>query len=217
MATDPASPEPLLDRFAAGRGASRAFGPRALRTRQLLLDTTAALLHELPFHALSSALVTQRAGLSAAAFYRYFSDLGDAIVALTPRMAASVELIAAQVRAADWSATGAPASAAGVVAALAGFWEEHRPLYRVTDLLAEEDDARFLPVKAQTFGALTDAFTEVGHETDRGERRMVAAIVVTALVHTTLREGGFESAGVPADAMRATLAHAVALLVRDRR
>jgi AcrR family transcriptional regulator len=217
MVADTASAHGLLDRFAAGQGANRAFGPRALRTRQSLLDTTATLLRELPFHALSSALVSQRAGLSPAAFYRYFSDLGDAIVALTPRMAASVEVIAAQVRAADWSdAAGARDSAAEVVAALAGFWEVHRPLYRVTDLLAEEGDARFLPVKAQTFGALTDAFTDVAQERDPVDRRLVAGIVVTALVHTTLRESGFESAGVPAAAMRATLARAIALLVRDQ-
>src|SRR4051794_25223214 len=114
MVRSVATPE-LLDRFAAGRGTSRAFGPRALRTRQLLLDATAALVRELPFHALSSALAPQRAGLPPAAFYRYFSDLGDAIVALTPLMAASIEPIAADVRAADWSAAAAPASAAAVV------------------------------------------------------------------------------------------------------
>ena len=100
-------PDP--DRSPVGTGGvARAPGPRAMRTRVALLDTTASLLREVPFHQLTSAHVTQRAGLSPAAFYRYFADLADAIVELTARMGDSVHAIAELVRDADWAPSARP-------------------------------------------------------------------------------------------------------------
>ncbi len=103
MTAKPVTDPTPIDRLSARAGATRAPGPRAMRTRVALLDTTASLLREVPFHQLTSAHVTQRAGLSPAAFYRYFADLGDAIAELTARMGDSVHAIAELVRDADWT------------------------------------------------------------------------------------------------------------------
>lgn len=219
MAKSVIDPTPI-DRLSARAGTARAPGPRAMRTRVALLDTTASLLREVPFHLLTSAHVTQRAGLSPAAFYRYFADLGDAIAELTARMGDSVHAIAELVRDADWSPQRAPESARLVIAAMEQFWSEHRPLYRVTDLLAEEGDPRFTGVKARTFAELTDAFTHVarragGHRRAQLETRITAGIVVTTLIHTTAREVGFAEAGVPLDALRTTLARVVGNVVSE--
>ena len=92
---------------------------------------------------------------------------------------------------------------------------EHCPLYRVTDLLAEEGDPRFTRVKARTFVELTDSFMQVATG-DGGrapiERHVTAGIVVTTLIHTTIREAGFTEVGVPLDLLRTTLARVVAQL-----
>jgi AcrR family transcriptional regulator len=210
-----------IDRLSARAGTVRAPGPRAMRTRVALLETTASLLGEVPFHQLTSAHVTQHAGLSPAAFYRYFSDLGDAIAELTGRMGGSVNAIAELVRDADWSPERAFESARAVIAAMEQFWSEHRALYRVTDLLAEEGDPRFTGVKARTFAELTDAFAQIAHRTNGDQRRQLearvtAGIVVTALIHTTAREVGFAEAGVPLPALRETLARIVADVIRMR-
>jgi AcrR family transcriptional regulator len=218
MAKPVVTPTPI-DRLSARAGTARAPGPRAMRTRVALLDATAALLREVPFHQLTSAHVTQRAGLSAAAFYRYFADLGDAIAALTTRMAESVHAIAELVRDADWQPEVAPESALLVIAAMEQFWSEHRPLYRVTDLLAEEGDPRFTTVKARTFAELTDTFAQVARRANDDRRpqletRITAGIIVTTLIHTTAREVGFAEAGVPLAALRVTLARVVADVIR---
>lgn len=220
MTAKPAKDPTPIDRLSARAGMVRAPGPRAMRTRVALLDSTASLLRELPFHQLTSAHVTQRAGLSPAAFYRYFADLGDAIAELTARMGDSVHAIADLVRAADWSRERASESAQLVIAAMEQFWSAHRPLYRVTDLLAEEGDPRFTSVKARTFAELTDAFAQVtpGTGGDRRallETRITSGIVVTTLIHTTAREVGFAGAGVPLDALRATLARVVGDVVSE--
>jgi AcrR family transcriptional regulator len=212
MTAKPVTDQTAIDRFSARAGTVRAPGPRAMRTRVAILDSTASLLREVPFHLLTSAHVTQRAGLSPAAFYRYFADLGDAIAELTARMGDSVHTIAELVRDADWSRECASESAQLVIAAMEQFWSAHRPLYRVTDLLAEEGDPRFTSVKARTFAELTDAFAQVTQRPDGDrsatlETRITAGIVVTTLIHTTAREVGFAEAGVPLDALRATLAH----------
>jgi AcrR family transcriptional regulator len=217
VTTIPARRGPV-DRLSARAGTARAPGARALRTRQLLLEATHTLVREVPFHELTTAHVTQRAGLSPPAFYRYFADLGEAIAELTDRMAASIHVIAADVRAADWSPAAAMGSARAVIGALETFWSEHRALYRVTDLLAEEGDVRFAAVKAGTFVELTDAFADVlrrvgGRRRPAGQRRVTAGIVVTALIHTTAREVGFAQAGIPLDALRRDLARIVADVV----
>jgi AcrR family transcriptional regulator len=206
----------VVDRMSVRAGSARVPGARALRTRQRLLGAVDALIREIPFHQVTTAHVTQRAGLSPPAFYRYFADLGDAIVALTPRMAASVHGIAEIVRAGDWSRRNAASSVHPVTEALEAFWAEHRALYRVTELMAEEHDPRFTAVKAETFVELTDAFVAAaGRRPSRAPRseaatRASAAIVVTLLVHTTAREVGFAEAGIPLDALRADLARTVA-------
>jgi len=214
------APSPI-DRLSLSAGAARPPGPRAMRTRQALLDVTEALVREVPYRDLTSAHITQRAGLSAAAFYRYFADLGDAIAELTVRMGASIQAVADLVRHADWSNDQASDSALLVIGAMAEFWAEHRSLYRVTDLLAEEGDARFTPVKARTFAVLTDAFADVAFHRATApvaremETRVVAGIVVTTLIHTTMRETGFEEAGIPAAALRDNLSLVVARVIRD--
>jgi hypothetical protein len=118
------------------------------------------------------------------------------------------------VRVGDWSRRHAASSARPVITALEAFWSEHRALYRVTELMAEERDPRFTAVKAQTFVELTDAFVAAGAPRPT---RASAAIVVTLLVHTTAREVGFAEAGIPLDALRADLARTVADVLTRRR
>src|SRR4051794_13157051 len=199
MAAKPATDRTPIDRLSARAGMVRAPGPRAMRTRITILDSTAALLREIPFHQLTSAHITQRAGLSPAAFYRYFADIGDAIAELTARMGDSVQAIAELVRDADWSHDHASSSAQLVIGAMEQFWSEHRPLYRVTDLRAEEGALRSARVRARPFAEPPAAFARVTRRTSRAPRppletRVMAGIVVTTLIHTTAREVGFAEA-----------------------
>ena len=89
-----ARPVAPVDRFSAHAGAPRRPGARALQTRSRLLDATVGLLDELPYRELTSAVVTQRLGLSAPAFYRYFADINDALAECASTMRDNVRAIA---------------------------------------------------------------------------------------------------------------------------
>jgi len=206
-----------IDRLSARTGAPRRPGTRALQTRERLLAATVGLLDELPYRDLTSAIVTQRLGLSAPAFYRYFADINDALAACAHTMRDTVEQIAGIVANRVWSGDDAIDSALEVIAALALFWDRHRALYRVTDLLADEGDARFANIKQQTFEPLTGAFRAVMADVPGRDAVVAAGVVVASLLHVTARESGFVASGVASAAMRRHLADQVAVVVTGAR
>ena len=206
-----------VDRLSVSSGAPRRPGTRALQTRTRLLDATVDLLDEVPYRELTSAIVTQRLGLSPPAFYRYFADINDALAACATTMRDRVRDISTIVATLTWRKQAAVGSALQVIDALAAFWQQHRALYRVIDLLADEGDARFTEIKQHTFEPLTDAFTTVMADVAERDARVAAGVVVASLVHVTARESGFATSGVAPATLRRHLADQVALMVTGSR
>jgi AcrR family transcriptional regulator len=206
-----------MDRLSVRSGVPRRPGPRALKTRDRLLAVTADLLDEVSFRDLTSAIVTQRAGLSAPAFYRYFADINDALAACADSMAETVQELAAVVADRSWRKQHAIESALEVIDALAVFWQRHRSLYRVTDLLADEGEPRFAEIKRHIFEPLTQAFEAVMAEVPGRDSRVAAGVVVASVVHVTARESGFVAGGIGAEALRRHLADQVAVMVTGAR
>ena len=206
----PAAP---VDRVAARAGVARPPGARALRTRERLLECTRALIDEVPYRELTSAVVTQRLRLSPGSFYRYFGDINDAVLELTAAMRTTADDIAALVTAGEWSGPAAHETALVVIDAMAEFWNQHRALYRVTDLCADQGDERFGGVKAATFASLTAVITDVvasakerGAIGDDVEPFPAACVVVAMLIHTMARESAFGLAGVGRASLRTHVA-----------
>ena len=198
-----------VDRLAARAGAPRPPGTRALRTRSRLLSCTRELIDEVSYRDLTSALVTQRLGLSPSAFYRYFGGINDAILELTAAMRETADGIATLVAEGDWDDDEAAGTARAVIDAMAGFWTEHRALYRVTDLCADEGDERFGAVKADTFAGLTASIEKViarykraGRHPRRLDPYAAACVIVTMLIHTMAREPAYDAAGVAPASLR---------------
>jgi AcrR family transcriptional regulator len=190
-------------------------------TRERILLCVLQLVEELPYRELTTAQVTQRLGISASAFYRYFEDINGAILELTPRMGASAAAIAALVADGDWEGPAARDTALSIIDAMATWWSDHRTLYRVTDLCADEGDARFAEVKSATFASLTEALADVidGQvETNSREESFVTACVVVAmLIHTMGREKAFGLAGVRSESLRAQVAKVIVANVTGSR
>ena len=63
----------------------RELGPRALRTRQRLLDATAALLRERSILDISVVEIARHGDTSPATFYHYFRDVEEAALVLAER------------------------------------------------------------------------------------------------------------------------------------
>ena len=206
-----------VDRLSVSSGVPRRPGTRALQTRTRLLTATVDLLDEVPYRELTSAVVTQRLGLSPPAFYRYFADINDALAACATTMRDRVRDIATIVATLPWRKQAAVDSALRVIDALASFWQEQRALYRVIDLLADEGDARFSEIKQHTFEPLTDAFTAAMANVAGRDARVAAGVVVASLVHVTARESGFATSGIAPATLRRHLADQVALMVTGSR
>jgi len=215
-AETPESSAPV-DRLAARAGSPREPGPRAMLTRERILRCVLQLVEELPYRELTTAQVTQRLGISPSAFYRYFEDINGAILELTPGMRSAADAIAGLVAEGDWDGPGARDTALSIIDAMAGWWADHRPLYRVTDLCADEGDARFARVKAATFAGVTDTLADVidrHFETNSREESFVTACVVVAmLIHTMARETAFGLAGVRSESLRAQVAKVIVATV----
>jgi hypothetical protein len=121
--------------------------------------------------------------------------------------------IARLVEGSDWAGRGGREPALAVVDAMALFWSEHRALYRVTELCADEGDRRFADVKASTFAGLTAAveaaisrFKRAGAHDRKVDPYAAACVVVTMVIHTVARESAFEVAGVESRVLRSHLA-----------
>jgi AcrR family transcriptional regulator len=213
VVSDAAQP---IDRFSSRSGAPRAPGSRAMRTRERILDMTATLLREVRFKDLTTALVTQRLGLSPPAFYRYFADLNEALAECGEAMRSEVDALAAAVRDGSWRGRGATDAAARVVDEFVAFWSRHRALYRVIDLLADEGDARFIALRQHMFEPVTAALTTVTSDAGGRDPVITAGIVVATLVHVTAREPGFVASGIPRADLRRHLAQHVAGVVTGK-
>ncbi len=124
----------------------RLLGPRALRTRQRLLDATAQLLIERSVLDISVVEIARTAETSPATFYHYFKDAEEAALALArqavQKMPALLELIDE-----SWQGDAGLDTARAVVNAFMEHWEAHHAVLLVRNLSADKGDRRFQQVR----------------------------------------------------------------------
>lgn len=126
----------------------RPLGPRALHTRQRLLDATERLLEERSVRDISVVEIARKAGTSPATFYQYFKDVSDATLRLAEQaaeeMPAVLELIDG-----SWRGQRGLDTARAIVEAFVRHWDAHRAVLLVRNLAADEGDRRFTKVRRQ--------------------------------------------------------------------
>jgi AcrR family transcriptional regulator len=129
----------------------------------LILDATETLLADVPIGKLSVAQIIERAGVSRATFYFYFSSKYAVITALLAR---AMEEIYDQTRP-FIEAEGDPAPDAGLRASLEGgarVWREHRFVLRAT-----HEQWHAVPELHELWGGIVRRFTDgVSAGIDRG-------------------------------------------------
>jgi AcrR family transcriptional regulator len=148
----PQSGEPrLLDQ------AGRPLGPRALQTRQRILDATVALLDEKPMRDLRVIDIARRIGSSPATFYQYFKDVEDVVLHLateaSERTGEIVELIQG-----DWSGREGHERGRRLVNLVIDHWEKYAPILRVRNNASDEGDGRFREVRLRAMMPMVEAF-----------------------------------------------------------
>jgi len=126
----------------------RALGPRALNTRQRLLDATVELLREQSVRDISVVEIARKANTSPATFYQYFKDVGEATLRLAEQAAEEVPAVIEMIDR-SWRGQKGLETAREIVTAFVDHWDVHRSVLLVRNLAADEGDRRFLKVRRQ--------------------------------------------------------------------
>ncbi len=133
----------------------RALGPRALRTRQRLLDATEQLLVERGVLDLSVVDIARTADTSPATFYHYFKDVEEAALHLAEQaareMPALIELIDG-----SWDGAAGLDTARRVVNAFVDHWSAHHAVLLIRNLSADKGDRRFQRVRRDSLSPVLD-------------------------------------------------------------
>jgi len=190
----------------------RVIGTRASQTRQRLLDATEKLLVERGVLNLTVVDVTRAAETSPATFYQYFTDVADAIKALSVQVGiAQTEIVPFFEQ--SFAGKDGHERAMAAVEAFVEFWESHKAVLRTRDLRAEEGDDEFRRLRRKAFFQLMDPMIEqltAGQKAKRASRHLnpgaTAAAMYAMLERLATYLPEYESHGIPREAIIDTMA-----------
>jgi AcrR family transcriptional regulator len=191
----------------------RVPGRRGRATRQKLLECTAAMLTSSSYREVKVVDIAREAGTSPGTFYQYFPDVESAILAVAEDMVAEGEGFADIVRATRWRGQAGYDGALQLADAFITFWEEHQPVLRVVDLVAEEGDLRFGGIRTRLLNALFNALSEAVADAKKAGRhpahvdpRAQAGVLVAMLAQVAAHRFGFEFWGMRTADLRTSMA-----------
>ena len=144
----------------------RELGPRALLTRQRLLDAAAEGLRHQSVREVSVVEIARRAGTSPATFYQYFSDVNEATLRLAEQAASETPVLVELVDG-PWRGQKGLETARALVDAFVRHWDAHRAVLLLRNLAAEEGDRRFQKVRRQ---AITPVIEGLARQVEASQR-----------------------------------------------
>lgn len=212
MVTDNAAVDAVDDTRASD---GRIPGRRGLATRARLLACSAELLDRMSYRELKVIDIAREAKTSPATFYQYFPDVEAAILALAEATNFDTGELGELVRNADWRGRGGYNNALALADAFLDFWERHRAVLRVVDLLVAEGDLRFQAVRSRMLNDLTLAMSDVIGQTrpaaksSSQKRLATAGVLVAMLANVTAHRFTYEFWGIRTADLRASMADIV--------
>lgn len=197
----------------------REIGERAQATRRRLLDATRVLLTRDGLSDIRLVDITREVGASPATFYQYFTDIDDALIALsnevTNNSGALIELLDD-----PWEDPSDLVRATAFVDAYIAYWADNRAVLRVRNLKAEEGHADFRRARSSAQLPLMQALsTKVEHSMKAGrissalDSQATAAAVLAMLERLTAYRAELSARGTGAQALETTLSRIVFQLV----
>jgi len=147
----------------------RELGPRALQTRQRLLDATAEGLRHHSIREVSVVEIARRAGTSPATFYQYFSDVSEATLRLAEHAASEAPALVDLIDG-PWRGQKGLETARALVDAFVRHWDAHRAVLLLRNLAAEEGDRRFQKVRRQAITPVIEGLARRVAESQRAGR-----------------------------------------------
>jgi AcrR family transcriptional regulator len=137
----------------------RVLGPRALRTRQRLLDATAQLLRERSVLDISVVEIARKAETSPATFYHYFKDVEEATLQLARQAAEEMPAVLERIDG-SWEGDQGFETARGIAEAFLHHWEAHHAVLLIRNLSADKGDARFQEVRRSALSPILERLAE---------------------------------------------------------
>lgn len=130
------------------------LGQRGLRTRQRILEVIGHAIQRHGLRGIRLADIAEEVGFKPPAFYQYFADLDEAILALCTEAGGLVPRF--QVEAHDWG-DGHGDGTRPFVEQFFRYWDEHRPLLTARHLAIMSGDDRFQDVADEAFRPVAEA------------------------------------------------------------
>jgi AcrR family transcriptional regulator len=147
----------------------RELGPRALQTRQRLLEATAEGLRQQSLRDVSVVEIARRAGTSPATFYQYFRDVSEATLLLAEQAAAETPALVELIEG-PWRGQKGLETARALVDAFVRHWDAHRAVLLVRNLSAEEGDRRFQKVRRKAITPVIEGLARRVRESQKAGR-----------------------------------------------
>ncbi len=151
--------KPLVDQ------SGRALGPRAVQTRERLLEATAELLSKRSVREIRVVEIARKVGTSPATFYQYFKDVEEAALRLAEQAAEEMPALA-KLFDGTWQGKKAIETSRTIVAEFIRHWDEHRAVLLLRNLEADEGNRRFMRVRRN---ALTPILEQIAARIKEGQ------------------------------------------------
>ncbi len=159
----PAVGEPIVDQ------SGRVLGPRALSTRQRLLEAGRTLLADRKSRDVTVVDIAREIGAAPATFYQYFKDVDDLVLCLAEQAAADMPAVVGLIEK-PWSEDEGLARAREIVEAFIRHWDANQAVLRIRNLASDEGDGRFQGVRARTLGPVLRALAgRIAAARERGD------------------------------------------------
>jgi AcrR family transcriptional regulator len=165
----------------------RALGPRAMKTRERLLEATEKQLQECSVRDVAVVDITREAGTSPATFYQYFKDVTEAVLHLAERVSEELAISLQDVDD-EWFGEAGLDNARRMMRHLLRTWDEHRSLLLARNIIADEGDRRFHRARRKAMAPLIGRVAKQVLATQRADRLAkeinptVAAIGIVAMI-----------------------------------
>jgi AcrR family transcriptional regulator len=180
------------------------------------------MLAENSFRDVSVVDIAKRANTSPATFYQYFKDVGEVTLYLAEEAVVSTPRVLELIDG-TWEGDEGMNTARALAEAFVSYWDEHRYVLRVRNLLAEEGDRRFHKVRQDSLEPIVDRLARQCEQSQRSGRisKMMHAYTAAAASTSILESmsayyGMLGARGVTRDTIVETCARMVYQTVTGR-
>ncbi len=135
--------------------------------------------------------VTREVGVSPPAFYQYFKDLDEALLALAEQIGEHLSDVRASLEL-PWDTASGEELANAFVSQFAAYWDDNRPVLWVRNVAAQDGDPRFREIRNRSLEPLVSALTrqiELAQQAGRVDPAISPTALATTLMMLVERMG----------------------------